>query len=487
MGQTQITHISIEKLIPHPENPRKNIGDVSELADSIRAKGVLQNLTVVPVDPADPDTCYTVIIGHRRLAAAKQAGLSSLPCVISDMSYQEQIETMLLENMQRNDLTVYEQAMGFQQLSMLGADVAEIADKTGFSQTTVRRRLKIAELDHDTLKEVSARQVSIGDFDRLNEIDDPAKRNEVLKKIGTNDFNFAVNAAVREQAEARCKKEAAPILRRYHIHKMEGGEQYSQKWKQIKQIEYTDWKPELLDKYAKGDYGYAFSYAHLDIYEKQKTVKAPPRPQAEIDREKYIAETREKLEAIAANAYALRKDFVDGLRMTEKNMGGMIRGAYYAILYAAVSYSGNSVRDMLTPDGSYLSSDQIFDAAETKFADRSTAVPAMIYAGWNDSKEKICWGSYRREFPKFQRNKALDKLYEWLVLEFNYELSDEELQMISGTHPLYMDKDKPADAPAEEEWADGAGQAFSPDADDDLDRLKEMYGEADDGEVSDEE
>lgn len=487
MGQTQITHISVEKLIPHPENPRKNIGDVSELADSIRAKGVLQNLTVVPVDPADPDTCYTVIIGHRRLAAAKQAGLSSLPCVISDMSYQEQIETMLLENMQRNDLTVYEQAMGFQQLSMLGADVAEIADKTGFSQTTVRRRLKIAELDHDTLKEVSARQVSIGDFDRLNEIDDPAKRNEVLKKIGTNDFNFAVNAAVREQAEARCKKEAAPILRRYHIHKMEGGEQYSQKWKQIKQIEYTDWKPELLDKYAKGDYGYAFSYAHLDIYEKQKTVKAPPRPQAEIDREKYIAQTREKLEAIAANAYALRKKFVEDLRMTEKNMGGMIRGAYYAILYTAFNYSTFSVREMLSPGTSYLNSDQAFDAAEAKFADRSTAVPAMIYAGWNDSEENTCWAPYQREFPKFKRNKALDKLYEWLVMEFNYELSDEELQMISGTHPLYVDKDKPADAPAEEEWADGVGQAFSPDADNDLDRLKEMYGEDDDGEVSDEE
>ena len=482
-----ITLISVDRLIPHPENPRKDIGDVSELADSIRAKGVLQNLTVVPVDAADPDTKYTVVIGHRRLAAAKQAGLDSLPCVISDMSYQEQIETMLLENMQRNDLTVYEQALGFQQLSMLGADVADIAVKTGFSQTTVRRRLKIAELDHSTLKEVSARQVSIGDFDRLNEIEDPDKRNEVLKKIGTSNFEYAVTAAIREQAEARCKKEAAPLLRKYHIHKMEGGEQYSQKWKQIKQIEYTDWKPELLDKYARGDYGYAFSYAHLDIYEKQKTVKAPPRPQAEIDREKYIAETREKLEAIAANAYALRKDFVDGLRMTEKNMGGMIRGAYYAILYASVSYSGNSVRDMLTPDGSYLSSDQIFDAAETKFADRSTAVPAMIYAGWNDSKEKICWGSYRREFPKFQRNKALDKLYEWLVMEFGYELSDEELQLISGTHPLYVDKDRPAGAPEEEEWTDGVGQAFSPDADDDLDRLKEMYGGDDDDEDEDEE
>lgn len=478
MGQTQITYISVEKLLGHPENPRKDLGDLTELADSIRQKGVLQNLTVVPIDRDNPHTSYTVVIGHRRLAAAKLAGLDALPCVVTDMTYQEQLETMLLENIQRNDLTVYEQALGFQQLSMLGADIAEIADKTGFSQTTVRRRLKIAELDHATLKEVSSRQISIGDFDRLNELEDPQVRNEVLKKIGTRDYNYALEKAIREQAEKRCKRESAPFLRKYHIHKLESSEQYSTQWERVKHIEYTDWNPELLAGYSNGDYGYAFSYNGIDIYKQRKAVKAPRRPQAEIDREKYIAETREKLEAIAANAFALRKDFVDGLRMTEKNVGGMIRGAYYAIVNASINYCADTVRQLLDREGNnnrYLSLEQSFEAADQLFsADRNTAVPAMIYAGMRDTEKNICWDPCNRNFPTFKRNKILDKLYEWLVLEFNYELSDEELQLISGTHPLYVDKDKPAGAPAEE-------------ADDDLDRLKEMYEEDDDGEDEDEE
>lgn len=74
MSNNEITQIAADRLRPHPDNPRRDVGDVTELADSIRAKGIMQNLTVVPDDPADPDTTYTVIIGHRRLAAARQAG-----------------------------------------------------------------------------------------------------------------------------------------------------------------------------------------------------------------------------------------------------------------------------------------------------------------------------------------------------------------------------------------------------------------------------
>ena len=63
---------------------------------------------------------YRVVIGHRRLAAAKLAGLAEVPCAVVEMTEQEQIATMLLENMQRSDLTVYEQAQGFQMMLDLG-------------------------------------------------------------------------------------------------------------------------------------------------------------------------------------------------------------------------------------------------------------------------------------------------------------------------------------------------------------------------------
>lgn len=76
----QIINIPINRLFPHPDNPRKDLGDLSELSASIKASGILQNLTVVPDEPDTPDTDYTIIIGHRRYAAAKIAGLTELPC-----------------------------------------------------------------------------------------------------------------------------------------------------------------------------------------------------------------------------------------------------------------------------------------------------------------------------------------------------------------------------------------------------------------------
>ena len=72
-----MTQLPVDKLFPHPDNPRKDLGDLTELADSIKANGIFQNLTVVPAD--DSYETFTVVIGHRRLAAAKLAGLSEVP------------------------------------------------------------------------------------------------------------------------------------------------------------------------------------------------------------------------------------------------------------------------------------------------------------------------------------------------------------------------------------------------------------------------
>ena len=78
--KSEIVYIEVDKLHPHDANPRKNTGDVTELADSIKKNGILQNLTVVPATGYWYGD-YTVIIGHRRLAAAKQAGLKTVPCL----------------------------------------------------------------------------------------------------------------------------------------------------------------------------------------------------------------------------------------------------------------------------------------------------------------------------------------------------------------------------------------------------------------------
>lgn len=146
---SEIVMLGVDKLWPHPENPRKDLGDLTELAASIKAKGVLQNLTVVPKAESG---MFTVIIGHRRHAAAKLAGIREVPCVVADMTPEEQVETMLLENMQRSDLTPYEQAKGFQMMMDMGRTVEDIVQKSGFSESTVRHRLKLAQLDEKKFK-----------------------------------------------------------------------------------------------------------------------------------------------------------------------------------------------------------------------------------------------------------------------------------------------------------------------------------------------
>ena len=152
----EIKNIPVRKLWAHPDNPRKDVGDVTELAESIKVNGVLQNLTVVPlignISKTWDGESYRVIIGHRRLAAAKLAGLEELPCAVVEMTEREQLSTMLTENMQRSDLTVYEQAQGFQMMLDMGDTVKDIAENYGFSTTTVRRRVKLLELDRKSTR-----------------------------------------------------------------------------------------------------------------------------------------------------------------------------------------------------------------------------------------------------------------------------------------------------------------------------------------------
>ena len=132
---SELIMVPVTNIYPHPDNPRKELGDLQELSSSIKANGVLQNLTIVPIEGRDGE--YTAIIGHRRLAAAKLAGLRTVPCVVAEMDYKTQLHTMLTENMQRSDLTVYEQAEGFQMMLDLGAETAFHVDGGGSSNLSI--------------------------------------------------------------------------------------------------------------------------------------------------------------------------------------------------------------------------------------------------------------------------------------------------------------------------------------------------------------
>lgn len=210
MKSRGIVNLPVRSLTPHPENPRKDLGDLTEMSESIKKNGVLQNLTVIPKD-IDGNDCncndafrYMVIIGHRRLAAAKAAGVDQVPCrIVEGMTHDEQLLTMLEENMQRSDLTVFDQAQGFQMMLDLGQTVEDIEEKSGFSKTTIYHRLNIAKLDKEALKEKQDNeffQLNLTDLIELEKIKSIDKRNEILKKArdSANLKYLATQAAAEE-------------------------------------------------------------------------------------------------------------------------------------------------------------------------------------------------------------------------------------------------------------------------------------------------
>ena len=191
----QIMMIPIDALEHHPDNPRKDLGDLRELIASIKESGVMQNLTVVP-NPNDEETWY-VVIGNRRMEASKAAGLKELPCIISDMDHRTQVATMMAENMQRVDLTLTEQAQGVQMMMDLGMDVQEISKRTGIRKDAVERRVIMAKYDTGKAAAAIVRGGTISDFMELEKLPEE-HRDAMLEHVGTPNLKNKV----REKLDA---------------------------------------------------------------------------------------------------------------------------------------------------------------------------------------------------------------------------------------------------------------------------------------------
>lgn len=311
----EITMIAINKLRHHPKNPRKSIGDITELAESIKANGILQNLTVVQCPTALGE--YWVVIGNRRLEAAKQAGIKELPCLISNMDEKEQFSTMLVENMQRADLTIPEQAEGFQLMIDMGESVESISDKTGFSQSTVRRRLDMAKLNKKKFEVACERGANLDDIIKISQIKSKSKQNEVLEKAGTNDFNYSINAALKTQKREENYKKAKPILLNAGLTEISQKESWSNKYEKFWSSIYNlnkDFDEDALKKsIPKTAQYYCFCVDEICFYKNAPKEKKPSQKKKtaeEIEQEQKIKIKREK----SKEFFELRQQFINSLR-----------------------------------------------------------------------------------------------------------------------------------------------------------------------------
>jgi ParB family chromosome partitioning protein len=136
--------IPIDKLQPNPNQPRVEIGDLTELVASIREVGVLEPLLV---RPSDVGGRFMIISGERRYRASLEVGLTELPCIEMDVDDRAVAEISLIENLQRKDLSPFEEADGLQALAeRFGYTHEEIAKKIGKSRSSITEALSLAAI-----------------------------------------------------------------------------------------------------------------------------------------------------------------------------------------------------------------------------------------------------------------------------------------------------------------------------------------------------
>lgn len=444
-----VVNIPIEYLTPHPQNPRKDLGNLEELTASIKENGIYQNLTAIPVNEtvSDEEPKYMVIIGHRRLEAARRAGLQEVPCaIVRGLTETQQLQIMLLENMQRNDLTIVEQAQGFQQLLDFGMDIEDISQQSGFSKTTIRRRLEIAKLDQKKLKEVStSRQLSLTDFDELTKIKDLELRNKALESIGTRDFQWAVKGAIRNEKLKVSLPELKAVMKRMGAKLLNNTERWTSKYDNIEsKCSLENWentKQYIPDLKGKQLYYYADKYGELKFYKQHaKAKKEKVNESADvIALRKKISEAWSKANAMARTHYELRKSFIGRLKPTTKSREKILEGAYMAAIVGTIDYENlgrEELSNMCGVDEEHY--DDCRGIKALKFLDNHEPEiqKQAVYALFKDSEKRSFASGYSGDYPEHKQCSILMALYKWLEL-LGYERSDEEELMLTGKHEIF--------------------------------------------------
>ena len=142
--ENKIVYLDIKSIDANPNNPRKAFAEdaLKELSESIKELGVLQPITVRPFDGG-----YQVVCGERRWRAAKLAGLTEIPAIVRDLNDEEAMDIAITENLQRNDVSPFEEADAFQFLiDNKNYSIADLCKRFGKSEFFIRQRLKLSNL-----------------------------------------------------------------------------------------------------------------------------------------------------------------------------------------------------------------------------------------------------------------------------------------------------------------------------------------------------
>ena len=439
-------NIPIERIHPHPMNPRKSMGDLQELIDSVKANGILQNLSVVQNEDGQG---FTVVIGHRRLAAAAAAGLHTVPCAIVEMDEAAQIRTMLMENIQRNDLTMSEQAQGFQMMLDLGESIEDIARASGFSEATVRRRVKLMVLDAEKLKKAEERGATLAEYMELDKIKSVDRKNKVLDAVGTNNFRNELRRALEDEEQEEFMDSVVEKLSAFATEIDEDTEAVPMKWEKT----YSKWdtkaEVEVPEDAGKARYFFSREGYGIRVYkeetEEEKQADAQAKAAEKLRRDDEQAK-RELLAGITERHHKLRKDFVAKYGAAKQHIPEISFFAVRAVVHGLNSCDDVDIELLAELLGIEVDENSTQEELEEDVADAAEARPeyALLAVAYSvmDAGRRGVPGYWSSEWTNkgslyyHAENEKLDRLYRFLCA-LGYEMSDEERAMQEGTHWVF--------------------------------------------------
>ena len=448
--KNEIINISAENIYQHPDNPRKDLGDLEELSDSIKKKGIMQNLTVMIGHWDDKGKWqqdgYTLLIGHRRFAAGKMAAVSEFPCrVIEKIDYKDQIGIMMEENMQRNDLAIWEEANGFQMMLDLGDTEEQIAEKTGFSKSTIKHRLNIAKLDQDVLKEKEQNdgyQLTLKGLYELEKITDIDKRNEILRQSGSSvDLVARARSAVVSERREKVKQKIISALEASGAKKMSDKDEMSVwdsgKWKKIQEYK-TDNDPGEIDVPESDEQLYWRSiWSGIEVYKKKKPVKKKETKAERLEKERKAKQKqiKEVMKKMDARRKEFIRDIISGKIDPVKNER-RLKDSIWMILVAVGSGVYRSTMSQIFLEKDRWEHSQEERDAALKKVDELNVIHQMLivlHDEMNADFKEVC--DY---MCRYKKGNGQIRLEAYRILElYGWYFEPGEKEILDGTSELY--------------------------------------------------
>ncbi len=212
----KVLEIGISLIKPNPSQPRKHFysDELTKLAKSISQEGILQPL-IIRINDGE----YQLVSGERRLRAAKIAGLKTVPCIIVNMTERNSALMALVENIQREDLSFFEEASAIQSLiTVYGMTQEDAAIRLGLAQSTVANKLRLLKLPGDEQQVIMDMGLSERHARALLKLKSKSDRVDVLERIHKYKLNVEMTEAyISKLLEGRQKKESykkrSPILK----------------------------------------------------------------------------------------------------------------------------------------------------------------------------------------------------------------------------------------------------------------------------------